>query len=461
MKESIGLDEIKSFGEAFDSNPINRVAMNAAVHNGIHAASESFDVKSNNPHAFSIDLESGECCDQKSSGRCWMFASLNLMRLEVMNKLNLKNMELSQSYPFFWDKLERSNYFLENILDTLDMPLKSREVAYLLEDPLGDGGQWDMFRSLIDKYGVVPQDVYPESHSSSSTSDLNNYLTKKMREYACLLRRKAGSDIEGGESEGLGRKLTGEEMDGLRAEKDEMLKTVYRMLCISLGKPPETFTWKTKDKDGKFVGVEDISPKEFFDKYVGWNLDDKVTVINAPTSDKPYYKTYTVKYLGNVKDGKYPVKYLNLPVEDLKTLAVKQLKAGQAVWFGCDVSQFSNEKKGLLTLDAYDTEGLFQTKFPMNKRDRLDYGESRMTHAMAITGVDLDKKGLPLRWKVENSWGKKDAYDGYMTMGDDWFSEYVYQILLDKKYLTAKQKKTLENDPIELEAWDPMGSLAR
>lgn len=461
MKAPIEWGDIQAFEEDFDARPAGRVAMNAAVKNGIHASAENYKLPAENLHAFSVDVESGECCDQEHSGRCWMFASLNVMRTEIMKKLNLKNMELSQAYPLFWDKLEKSNYFLENILLTLDKPLAGREVAYLLQDPVGDGGQWDMFRSLVYKYGVVPKDIYPESQASSHTDELHRYITLKLREYACRLRRMAGADSEGGKNQGLDRKPTEEELAPLRKEKEKMLATIYRMLCIALGKPPKKFTWTTKDKDNKFIAVRDITPRDFFAQYIGWNLDEYVTCINAPTADKPYGKPYTVEYLGNIKDGRYPVKYLNLPVDELKRLAKEQLKDGKIVWFGCDVSQFSNEKKGYLCLDAYDVAGLFGTDFPMDKAARLDYGESLMTHAMALTGVDLDEEGKPLRWKVENSWGKKDAFEGYLTMSDAWFSEYVYQILLERKYLTAEEQKQYDQEPILLKAWDPMGSLAR
>ncbi|MBQ6663682.1 MAG: C1 family peptidase [Firmicutes bacterium] len=446
MKPCICPEDLARFEAGFDADRANRVAMNAAVKNGLDAAAVNFEAPRTNLHAFSIEVEAGDVTNQKSSGRCWMFASLNLMRLEVMKKLNLKNMELSQSYPLFYDKLERANFFLENILATLDEPKEGRLLAYLLSDLMGDGGQWDMFRSLVAKYGVVPQDVMPESFSSSNTGKMNKLLRTKLRGYACELRAKAAA---------------GASPEELRAAKDEMMATVYRMLCIALGKPPVRFTWETQDKDGQFVRVANVTPQEFFAEYVGWNLDDYVTVINAPTADKPYGRTYTVKYLGNIVDPAYPVKYLNLPIEDLKALTIAQLKDGRIVWFGSDVGQFSDRELGFLTTDAYDYAGLFATDFPMTKAERLDFGESQMTHAMAITGVDLDEAGQPIRWKVENSWGKDTGKDGYYVMSDAWFNEFTYQILLDRKYFSAEQAAQFDTDPIALEPWDPMGSLAK
>ena len=446
MKKGIGIKDLDSFSKSFNSEKQNQIAKNAAISSGILKASENFEAAYNNQHAFSITINSGLATDQKKSGRCWVFASLNLMRLEVMKKLNIENMELSQSYILFYDKLEKSNYFLENILSTLDEETNGRLINYLLEAPTNDGGQWDMFKSLVEKYGVVPKDVYPESYNSSNTSSLEEYLTKKLREYACILRSeyKKGKNIE-----------------ALRNMKTKMLDTIYRILAISLGEPPKTFTWETYDKKKKFIKIENTTPKKFYKKYVNLNLDNYVCIINSPTKDKPFNKTYSVKYLGSVYGGKYPVKYLNLNIDRLKALAIKSLKDGKVIWFGSDVAQFSDMEKGYLTLDSYKLDELFNTTFNMTKEERLNYHESLMTHAMVITGVDLDSKGKPTKWKVENSWGEKVGNKGYYVMSDDWFSEYVYEIIIDKKYLTAKELEYLIQDPIMLEPWDPMGSLAR
>ncbi|MBQ1292361.1 MAG: C1 family peptidase [Lachnospiraceae bacterium] len=445
MEKAIRIEDLQRFEADFDAERANVVAMNAVTKNGICDAAENVKAAPDNLHAYSVMVEAGDACNQKKSGRCWMFASLNVMRLKVMDKLNLKNMELSQNYPLFYDKLEKSNYFLENILDTLDEPLSGRVVAYLLQDPIGDGGQWDMFRSLVAKYGVVPKDIYPDTAVSVETMQLRKYLTTKLRGFACELREAAAA---------------GESMEALRGRKDAMMETVYRMLCISLGKPPVRFTWETRDKDGKFVRVSDITPQEFYEKYVGFDLDNLVTAINAPTQDKPYGRTYTVQYLGSVREGKYPVKYLNLPMDDLRAIAIAMLKDGRPVWFGSDVGQFSNRKAGILSLDAYNLGGLFDTEFPMSKAQRLDYGESLMTHAMVLTGVDLDEDGKPIRWKVENSWGDESGDKGFFVMSDEWFGEFAYQILLDRSYFSAEQNAQFDAEPILLAPWDPMGSLA-
>lgn len=444
MKTFISEEELKKFDESFDSDLANTTAMNAVMNNGVVKSAINYESIRQNRHVFSIDLKQGDITNQKASGRCWMFAALNTMRFDIIRKLNLETFELSQSYPLFYDKLEKSNYFLESILETLDEPTNGRLISYLLSAPLNDGGQWDMFANLVSKYGIVPKDAMPESISSSATREMSTYLTVKLREYACTLR----SQYEKGVA-----------MDDLRKEKDQMMSTIYKMLCICLGKPPKTFTFEVMDKDRKFIRDASITPKEFFDKYVGWNLNDYVSLINAPTVDKPYNRSYSVKFLGNVKEGN-PVKYLNVTTNILKEVAIAQLKDSKPVWFGCDVGQYSTRDTGILDLDVLKVDQLFGTTFSMTKAERLDYGQSLMTHAMVFTGVNIDDNNEPNRWKVENSWGKDPGKDGYFVMSDPWFDEYTYQIVVNKKYLSEQLLAQYESEPIMLEPWDPMGSLA-
>ncbi len=443
MNREITRETLSVFEKAFDSDRANRVAMNAATKNGVNNAAVRAESAREMRHTFNISLEQGEITNQKQSGRCWMFAALNTMRFRVMKKLELKTFELSQNYTLFYDKLEKSNYFLESILETLDEPTNGRLIAYLLASPLGDGGQWDMFVNLVEKYGVVPKEIMPETVASSSTRELVGYLTEKLREFACTLRtaHQAGAPME-----------------ALRAQKDEMLRTIYNMLCIALGKPPVTFDFETDTPNG-FVRDLGITPQAFFKKYVDMDLSQYISLINAPTADKPYGKTYTVAFLGNVKEGR-PVKYLNLPIEALKDAAIAQMQDGEPVWFGCDVGKRSVRDSGVMDLDALDLETLFSTKFTMNKAQRLDYGQSLMTHAMVFQGVNLDENGRPNRWRVENSWGKDAGHNGYYIMSDAWFDEYMYQVVVNKKYLTEEQRAAFEQAPITLEPWDPMGSLA-
>lgn len=444
MKESVELKDLDVFEKTFDKDPKNAVSQQAASRVGIKEASINLALSGKLTYAYSLEVEPGKVTNQRQSGRCWMFAATNVLRFEVMKNLNLENMELSQTYPFFFDKLEKSNYFLESILKTLDEPLSGRLVAFLLTDPLGDGGQWDMFVNLVNKYGVCPKSAMPETFSSTKSLDMDKALTKKLREFASVLRT-----------------LHEKGMDAayLRGKKDEMLAVIYRMLVISLGKPPKTFTFEARDKEKKFVRISNITPKEFYQKYVKLNLADYVSVINAPTGDKPYLKSFTVKFLGNVVGGNI-VRYLNLPVKELKRLAIAQLKDKDAVWFGSDVGQSSTRDSGYLDLDAYKMEDLFSTHFALTKGERLDYGESKMTHAMTLVGVNLNEKDEPLTWKVENSWGEDTGDKGMYAMGDDWFSEYVYQVVVNKKYLTKEELAAYQDSPIELEPWDPCGSLA-
>lgn len=418
------------------SNAISRTALPDAAFVPAAAAKLQMD--------FSVLVKTNNITNQKQSGRCWMFAALNTLRYQVMKKYDLKTFELSQAYLFFWDKLEKSNYFLESILDTLDEPANGRLVSYLLTAPVNDGGQWDMLCNLIEKYGVVPKTAYPESKASSGSREMDMTLTEKLREDACILRKL--------HKEGKG-------LDELRTRKTRMLGEIYRLLCICLGEPPKTFTFEYRDKNNNFHREEGLTPKSFFEKYVGVDLSDYVSLINAPTEDKPYGRSYTVQYLGNVKEGS-AVRYLNLPIEELKKAAIAQMKDGQPVWFGCDVGKHSERDSGIMDLDIRGLEDLLDTRFTMTKAERLDYGQSLMTHAMVFQGVNLDENGKPNRWRVENSWGKEPGKDGYYLMTDRWFDEYMYQVVVNKKYLTAEQIAAYEAEPIALEPWDPMGSLA-
>ena len=436
--------QIAAFAADFESQRANLVAMNAVTANGLMASAVSRAAVENDVHEYSVSLEQGDITNQKQSGRCWMFAALNTMRYQVMKKCNLKTFELSQAYLFFWDKLEKSNYFLESILETVELPTSSRLVSYLLTAPVGDGGQWDMLCNLVKKYGVVPKTAYPESKASSGSREMDSTLTEKLREDACILCRMYKERMD---------------MDAIRERKTEMLNEIYRLLCICLGEPPKSFTFEYRDEDKNFHRETGLTPKSFFEKYVGINLDDYVSLINAPTSDKPYGHSYTVKYLGNVREGN-AVRYLNLPIEELKKAAIAQLKDGQPVWFGCDVGKHSDRDSGVMDLDIRSLETLLDTKFTMTKAERLDYGQSLMTHAMVFQGVNLDENGQPNRWRVENSWGKDPGKDGYYLMTDRWFDEYMYQIVVNKKYLTNEQLAAYQSEPTELEPWDPMGSLA-
>ena len=436
-------ERTQAFRKAFEQNSKQIALQRGVVKNGIRASAENIQTHVENTPVFSIDLATGKVANQKQSGRCWMFAALNTFRHKLLTTFQLKDFELSQNYTFFWDKYEKANYFYENILNTADQPVTSREVAFLLQTPQQDGGQWDMIVSLFQKYGVVPKSVMPESSNSSNSRDLNNYLNKLLRKHAVLLRQIVLEEA------------TEEE---IQANREAMLQEVYNLLAISLGTPPTVFDFEYRDEEKNYHLDQGLTPQSFYDKYVDVDLDEYISIINAPTEDKPFMKSYTVDMLGNVVDGKQ-VKYLNLEMEDFKALAVKQLEQGESVWFGCDVGQSSTRDSGIMALDAYDVEDLFDVDLTMTKAERLDYGESLMTHAMVLTGVDLID-GQAKKWKVENSWGEKVGEKGFFVMSDEWMDEYTYQIVVRKEFLTPEQLAAFEAEPTVLAPWDPMGALA-
>ncbi|MBE9909638.1 C1 family peptidase [Enterococcus casseliflavus] len=429
--------------QAYQDNNKQTALQRSVVKNGITASAENVSAKVNNVPVFSVDVTTGKVSNQKQSGRCWMFAALNTFRHKVLNDFNLKEFELSQNHTFFWDKYEKANYFYENILATANEPLTSRKVAFLLQTPQQDGGQWDMIVSIFQKYGVVPKTVMPESSNSSNSRDLNNYLNKKLRKDAVALRQLVAE---------------GKTAEDIQTAKEAMLEDIYRFLATSLGTPPETFDFEYRDEDKNYHIDRNLTPQSFYEKYVGVDLDDYVSIINAPTADKPYNQSYTVEMLGNVVGGK-EVKYLNVDMPTFKKLAIAQLEQGESVWFGCDVGQSSTRDTGIMALDAYDINDLFDIDFAMTKAERLDFGESLMTHAMVLTGVDLID-GESTKWKVENSWGEKVGTNGFFVMSDAWMDEYTYQIVVRKEFLTAEQLAAFEAEPTVLAPWDPMGALA-
>ena len=446
--KSVTLGDLAEAREQFASERANVVAKNAVTAQGIRQVARVPEAVAANTGTFDVEVRQGKRCDQKRSGRCWMFASLNTMRTRIIERYNLKTYELSQAYPLFYDKVEKSNWFFENILDTLDEPLDGRLMAHLLADPISDGGQWDMFRALVEKYGVCPKEAMPETACSSNTQEMDRYLTRYLRGAAKRLRESHAA--------GVGA-------DDLRAMKKEMMGEVTSLLITCLGEPPQSFDVRVRDKDNGLVLTGTYTPQEFFKKVVDMPVADYVSIISAPTADKPFGHTYTVSRLGNVVEAG-GVRYLNLPIDRLKSLAIAQLQAGLPVWFGCDVAQSYISKEGIMDTAALDVDGLFG--FPvegcMSRAERLDYGESLMTHAMVLEGVNLDAEGKPTLWKVENSWGDERGKDGFDSITDAWFDQYVYQVVVDKRFLAGDERKTFETEEAHVLApWDPMGSLAR
>ncbi|HEM2802371.1 TPA: aminopeptidase C [Streptococcus suis] len=426
------------------ANPSLQATENAVSHNGLLKSLETRQSAIDNDYVFSIDLTKDAVSNQKASGRCWMFAALNTFRHKLISDFKLENFELSQAHTFFWDKYEKSNWFLEQIIATADQEIGSRKVKFLLDTPQQDGGQWDMVVALFEKYGVVPKSVYPESISSSASRELNQYLNKLLRQDAQILR-----DL-------LAKGASPEEV---QTQKENLLQEIFNFLAVNLGLPPRSFDFAYRDKDNVYHRDTNVTPQAFYEKYVGLKLSDYVSIINAPTTDKPYNKSYTVELLGNVV-GAPAVRYLNVEMNRFKELAIAQLKAGESVWFGSDVGQSSNRQTGIMATNTYDFSSGLGIHFHQDKAGRLDYSESLMTHAMVLTGVDLDDNELPLKWKVENSWGDKVGDKGYFVASDSWMDEYTYQIVVRKEFLTQEELAAYQAQPQVLAPWDPMGALA-
>ncbi|MBS0727156.1 aminopeptidase C [Streptococcus suis] len=426
------------------ANPSLQATENAVSHNGLLKSLETRQSAIDNDYVFSIDLTKDAVSNQKASGRCWMFAALNTFRHKLISDFKLENFELSQAHTFFWDKYEKSNWFLEQIIATADQEIGSRKVKFLLDTPQQDGGQWDMVVALFEKYGVVPKSVYPESISSSASRELNQYLNKLLRQDAQILR-----DL-------LAKGASPEEV---QTQKENLLQEIFNFLAVNLGLPPRSFDFAYRDKDNVYHRDTNVTPQAFYEKYVGLKLSDYVSIINAPTTDKPYNKSYTVELLGNVV-GAPAVRYLNVEMNRFKELAIAQLKAGESVWFGSDVGQSSNRQTGIMATNTYDFSSGLGIHFHQDKAGRLDYSESLMTHAMVLTGVDLDDNEQPLKWKVENSWGDKVGDKGYFVASDSWMDEYTYQIVVRKEFLTQEELAAYQAQPQVLALWDPMGALA-
>ncbi len=445
MSTEITNQLIKDFRTATDDKH-NNIIRRAVTKNGIHSASFDQEIANINTPIFSIDLDTGKVANQKQSGRCWMFAALNTMRHDIKDRFHISDeFQLSQSYTLFWDKFEKANYFYENVLKTATEPLDSRRVAFLLTTPQQDGGQWDMIVSIIEKYGLVPQSIYPESKASSATAELNNTLNTLLRHDATVLRGLVAQQAS---------------KDKISNARNEMLANVYRLLSLTLGEPPVQFDFEYRDELHNFHVERQLTPQDYYQKFVSWDLDEYISVINAPTADKPFDATYNVDMLGNVVGGR-DVKHLNVDINKMKAFAISQLKDGQSVWFGVDMGPQVDRESGLMVSGIFASDDLFNVDSTMTKAQRLDYGESLMTHAMVLTGVDLDENDQPTKWKVENSWGEKVGKKGYFTMSDDWMSEYAYQIVVKKEYLSSELVNIYDNSkPTLLSPWDPMGALA-
>lgn len=424
----------------FLSNDLQHITLRRAlVENELENIAIKQERSALNTFRFSKDIETLPVTNQEKTGRCWIFAGLNFIRERIAKKYHLKEFEFSQNYVAFYDKLEKINYFIESIDDFLTCDKDDRTLQHILSTGIQDGGQWDMFVALIDKYGLVPKDAMVETKVSAQTRPLNKIINTKLRQYTAQAR--AIGDV---------KKLTD--------LKEKTLHSLYRLLVASFGLPPKSFSFEYVDKDKNYHLVENMTPKSFYETYVGNDLNDYVSIIHSPTEDKPYYQTYGIAYLGNVVEGK-PIRHLNLPMDEIKTLILKQMD-DEVVWFGCDVAYFGNRDKGVWDNERYDYDTILQMDLSISKADMLDYAHSRMNHAMVLTGVSIQDNQTS-KWKIENSWGDKNGDKGYYLASDSWFNQFVYQAVINKKYFNDKQLKALESKPILLKPWDPMGALAQ
>jgi bleomycin hydrolase len=442
MDGTLSVAELERLQKDFSANPIYRLAQNAVTRVTVDDVAINREIVSSIDHSLSTTLDDWKVTNQERSGRCWLFAGLNLLRVGVMRKTGVKDFEFSQNYTMFWDKLERANYFLEAIIETADRDLDDRTVAFLLDSAAGDGGQWNMFAALVAKHGLVPKTQMPETQSSSNTGRMNSILRYQLRQGARAVRAAAAQGT-----------------DAARAAKAEVMQVIHRILCIHLGTPPERFDWQWTDKDKKFHRDGVITPQEFAAKYVDLPVSDYVCLVNDPRPSSPLGRTFTVEYLGNVVGGP-PVIYLNVDVQLIKDIAAATIEGGEPVWFGCDVGKMMSNDYAFWDAELYDLPSVYNTSFGLDKADRLEYHESAMTHAMLFTGVDV-LDGTTRRWRVENSWGSDRGKDGFFTMNDSWFGQYVFEIAARRSALPADLQRALDAEPIVLPAWDPMGALAR
>jgi len=434
---------LQGLARSFAADPEAVRMQNAVTRTGVDQVAVNHARQVSLSTTMSHRLDNWAVANQKKSGRCWLFAALNLFRFGTRDKLGLKQFEFSQNHAMFWDKLERVNYFLADVVATADQGVDDRLVSFLLAEVMGDGGQWNMAMNVFRKHGVAPKEAMPETESSSNTTLMNSSLRTLLRRAARTLR---------------GMVADGADEQSLAETRQAVVADAYRVLAIHLGTPPASFDWEWRDDEDTFHRDGQVTPQEFFARYVTIPVDEYVCLVDDPRPEHPKGGTLTVEHLGNVVGGQ-PVLYLNTEVALMKKLAMDAIVAGEPVWFGCDVAPQMLRKDGIWAADLLDFNGVYGTDLSMDKENRVRFGESMMTHAMLLTGVDV-VDGAPRRWRVENSWGDENGDKGFYTMDDSWFDEYVFEVAVRKEALPAEYRAALDTEPLALPAWDPMGALA-
>jgi bleomycin hydrolase len=437
-KGGISPEMLQEIKQSYKGTPTDRAIQNAITHNDINKLAINYRNENNFDTDFSHKVNSKGITNQKSSGRCWLFTGLNVFRSQIITVYNLNDFQFSHSYPFFWDQLEKSNLFLQGMIDTREKPMDDKMVEWLFKNPLSDGGQFTGVADILTKYGVVPADVMIETFSSENTRQMANLLKLKLNEFGLNLREASAN---------------GASVTDLQKQKTEMLGVVYRMLVLTLGEPPAKFTWTLKDAKGNPLSTKEYTPLSFYKEFIGAGLKNNyIMLMNDPSRE--YYKLYEIDFDRHAYDGENWT-YVNLPIEDIKDMAIRSIKDSTMMYFSCDVGKFLNRERGLLDIHNFDYESLFETSFSMDKKQRIQTFSSGSSHAMTLMAVDLDEDGKPKKWMVENSWGP-GANNGHLIMTDEWFNEYMFRLVVEKQYITDKVKQVLKQKPIRLPAWDPM-----
>lgn len=433
----------KMLGEIQTQNkmtPAENAIANAIAANSIDNLAQNRNNAAELDTYFSVETPKQTITDQKSSGRCWMFSGMNVLRANFAKRTDSLRVEFSQAYLFFYDQLEKANLFLQGVIDTGKKPIDDQRVQFFFKNPINDGGTFCGVADLTEKYGLVPKQVMPESYSSDNTSKMARLISSRLREDGLKLRKMVAD---------------GKKAADIEKAKTEMLATVYRMLALTIGEPPTQFTYAHRNKDGKAVGEpKTYTPQEFFKEVVGDKLNGTfIMVMNDPR--RPYYKTYEVELDRHTYDG-HNWKYLNLPMDDIEQLAIASLKDGRKLYSSYDVGKMLDRKRGYGDTENFDYGSLMGTTFGMNKAERISTFDSGSTHAMTLTAVDLDANGKAKKWKVENSWGASWGQQGCMIMSDRWFREYMFRLVVDKKYVSEELLKLNEQKPVMVTPEDPL-----